>query len=153
MLVGIFIVLGWANGLAQQIPVTAMSRIESYKHQEIATGSTLITILRSIAATLGVALLSNIVQLQTQVYMKRDASQGISGELFTQQSSLLALHDSFLLASFIAVAALVTMYFVPRKRKNTEERPKQTSMLAQTPFLEEASLLQEGAIKTPSEIR
>jgi len=134
MVVGIFIVLGWANGLAQQIPVAAMSRIESDESQEIATGSTLITVLRAIAAPLGVALLSNIVQLQTQVYMKRGALRGTPGELFTQQSSLWALHDSFLLASLIATAALVTMYFVPRKRKNRQEQP------VPTPLREEVSL-------------
>jgi MFS family permease len=138
MMVGMFLLLGSANGLAQQIPVSAMSRIEKEEQQEVANASTLITILRAVAAPLGVAVLSSIVQLQTQVYMKRGALRDIPGELFTQQSSLLALHDSFLLASLIAVAALVTMYFVPRKRKNRQEQP------APTPFLEEVSLPEEG---------
>jgi EmrB/QacA subfamily drug resistance transporter len=127
MLVGIFILLGLANGLAQQIPVSAMSRIEKEAQQEIANGSTLITVLRAVAAPLGVALLSSIAQLQTQMYLKDHVSQRLQGELFAQ-------HSALLLASCIAFVALVTMYFVPKKRKNTRKQPEQT------PLLEEVNL-------------
>ncbi len=134
MMVGIFLLLGSANGLAQQIPVSAMSRIEKEEQQEVANASTLITILRAVAAPLGVAVLSSIVQLHTQMYVKNQASQPLPGELFTQHSALLALHDSFLLASCLAAVAVVTMYFVPQKRKNSREQP------AQTPLVEEGIL-------------
>jgi hypothetical protein len=40
MLVDLFILLGWANGLAQQIPVSAMSHIKQGEQQEVANGST-----------------------------------------------------------------------------------------------------------------
>lgn len=128
MIVGILVLLGWANGLAQQIPVSAMSRIEKDEQKEVATGSTLITVLRNIAAPLGVALLSSVVQVQTQVHLHSSASQTLSGEQLIQQSSLLALHDSFLLAAFLTVVALTTMYFVPGKRKNREKQPEQTPL-------------------------
>lgn len=134
MIVGILILLGWANGLNQQIPVSAMSRIEKEEYQEVANGSTLITVLRNIAAPLGVAMLSGVVQIRTQVHLHSPASQTLPGELLVQQSSLLAMHDSFLLAAFLTVAALASMYFVPKKSKNREKQPEQA------PLLEEASL-------------
>ncbi|HET8843791.1 MAG TPA: MFS transporter, partial [Ktedonobacteraceae bacterium] len=133
-IVGILILLGWANGLAQQIPVSAMSLIEKEEQREVANGSTLITVLRNIAAPLGVALLSNVVQIRTQVYLHQPASQGLPGELLAQQSSLLAMHDSFFLATFFTVVALAVMYFVPGKRKQREIQREHT------PPLEEASL-------------
>jgi hypothetical protein len=68
------------------------------------------------------------------MYLKNQAPQTLPGELFTQQSALLALHDSFLLASCLAAVALVTMYFVPKKRKNRREQPEHT------PLLEKVSL-------------
>jgi MFS family permease len=134
-LVGILIVLGWANGLAQQIPVSAMSLIEKEEQKEVANGSTLITVLRNIAAPLGVALLSSVVQIRTQVHLHRPASQTLSGELLIQQSSLLAMRDSFLLAAFLIAVALAAMYFVPGKRKIREKQPEHT------PLLEEVSPL------------
>jgi MFS family permease len=136
MLIGILIVLGLANGLAQQIPVSAMSRIEKEAQQEIANGSTLITVLRAVAAPLGVAILSSIVQLQTQMHLKDHASQTLPGELFTRQSALLALHDSLLLATGIAVVALVAMYIVPKNRTSMQKQPERTPLLE----LEEVSL-------------
>ncbi|HEY4388359.1 MAG TPA: MDR family MFS transporter, partial [Ktedonobacteraceae bacterium] len=131
MIVGILVLFGWANGLAQQIPVSAMSRIEMDEHKEVANGSTLITVLRAVAAPLGVALLSSLVQIRTQVYLK-SSSQTLASELFTQQSTLLALHDTFLLTSFTAAVALLVMYFVPKRRKSKEKQP--------APLLEEVSL-------------
>jgi EmrB/QacA subfamily drug resistance transporter len=124
MVVGILILLGWGNGLAQQIPVSAMSRIEKEEPQEVANGSTLITVLRNVAAPLGVALFSSVVQLQSQMYLKQQALQPLPSELLTQQSTLLAMHDSFLLAAGLAATALVAMYFVPRRRKNRAEPPE-----------------------------
>jgi heme/copper-type cytochrome/quinol oxidase subunit 1 len=108
-----------------------MSRIEMDEHKEVANGSTLITVLRAVAAPLGVALLSSLVQIRTQVYLK-SSSQTLASELFTQQSTLLALHDTFLLTSFTAAVALLVMYFVPKRRKSKEKQP--------APLLEEVSL-------------
>src|SRR5690606_34352059 len=50
MIVGILSLLGASFGLAQQIPVSAMSRIEKDEQQEVANGSTLITVLHATAA-------------------------------------------------------------------------------------------------------
>lgn len=121
MVVGLLMLLGWANGLAQQIPVSAMSRIEKEEQQEVANGSTLITVLRNVAAPLGVALFSSVVQVQSQMYLKQQALQPLPSELLTRQSTLLGMHDSFLLAAGLAAAALVAMYCVPERRKNRGE--------------------------------
>jgi hypothetical protein len=62
MVVGILIVFGCGLALGFQIPVAAMSRIKQEEQQEIANGSTLISVIRGTAAPMGVALLSSIVQ-------------------------------------------------------------------------------------------
>jgi MFS family permease len=117
MVVGICILLGWANGLAQQIPVSAMSHIKQEEQQEVANGSTLITVLRAIAAPLGVVFLSSLVQIRAQMHLASNVSQTLPSELARLQSSLLALHDSFFAASVIGVLALAAMCFVPGRRK------------------------------------
>jgi EmrB/QacA subfamily drug resistance transporter len=136
MLIGILAALGLANGLAQQIPVSAMSRIERDELKEVTNGSTLVTVLRALAAPIGVTLLSSVVQIQTQTYLKlkSSAAQQLPGQQLMQQSALLAMHDSFLLATFLAVVALAVMYFVPKKRKNREQQREHA------PLLEEVSL-------------
>ena len=122
IIVGILLLLGCAAGFLGQIPVAAMSQIEKEEHQEVTNGSTLVSVLRAIAAPMGVAVLSSIVQAQSQQFTRSLASQGITGELLQQQSSLLAMHESFLVASFLALLALVTMCFVPRKRNRMAAR-------------------------------
>ena len=128
MLVGILILLGCASGLTSQITVAAMSHIEKEEQKEVAHGSTLVTVLRSIAAPLGVATFSSIVQTRSQQYTTYLAAQGITGELLQQQSSLLAMHESFLVASFLALLALVTMCFVPRRKKSRKEQPERPAV-------------------------
>ena len=116
ILVGMLILLGCAYGLSQQIPVAAMSQIEKEKQTEIAHGSTLVSVLQAMAAPMGVAVLSSIVQTRSQQYTSSLALQGLTGELLRQQSSLLAMHEAFLIAAFLALVALVAMYFVPKRR-------------------------------------
>jgi MFS family permease len=123
MIVGILILPGCAFGLTQQLPVAAMSQIEKDERQEVANGSTLITVLHATAAPLGVALLSSLVQARSQQYTLTLATQGVTGELLNQQSLLLAMHESFLVASFLALGALVAMGFVPRRRDRAKEQP------------------------------
>lgn len=135
MLIGVLVVLGLGNGLAQQIPVSAMSRIERDELQEVTNGSTLVTVLRALAAPIGVTLVSSVVQVQTQTYMKSLAVQQLPGELLTQQSALLAMHDGFLLEIFLSVIALAIMYFVPKRRKSQDKQPEPI------PVLEEVSIL------------
>jgi EmrB/QacA subfamily drug resistance transporter len=129
IVVGILVLLGGANGLAQQIPVSAMSRIETAEEQEISNGSTLITVLRAVAAPLGVAILSSVVQIQTQMYLKTQTSSALQSVLSQQQSALLAFHDSFLLASLLSVVALAVMYFVPKRQKDRNALAKQALIL------------------------
>jgi len=119
MIVGMLILLGCAFGLTQQILDAAMSQIEKDELKEVANGSTLVSVLQATAAPMGVAMLSSIVQAQSQQYIRSLAIQGITGALLRQQSSLLAMHESFLIASFLALVALVAMCFVPKRAPKT----------------------------------
>jgi EmrB/QacA subfamily drug resistance transporter len=112
---GTLILLGIANGLSQSTQVAAISRI--HKPQEIANGTTLITVLRSFAASMGIATLSIIMQARSQSYAQALATQHIEGSMLSQQSSILAMHECFLLTSLVALLALITMCFVPKQRK------------------------------------
>jgi EmrB/QacA subfamily drug resistance transporter len=127
-IVGILILLGIAFGFVHQIPVSAMSQIEKDEHKEVANGSTLLTVLHATAAPMGVALLSSIVQTRSEQHIINLAGQGINGELLQQQSTLLAMHESFLIASFLILVALAAMCFVPKRRKSMQEQPKHASM-------------------------
>jgi EmrB/QacA subfamily drug resistance transporter len=132
-IVGMLLLLGCAAGLLQQIPVAAMSRIEKEEHKEIANGSTLLIVLQSTAAPLGVAVFSSIVQRSSQQYTMLLATQGITGELLRLQSSLLAMRESFLIVALMALMALVMMCLVPRRRKDTKtqlERVSQRELIA-----------------------
>ena len=106
-----------------------MSRIEKEEHKEIANGSTLLIVLQSTAAPLGVAVFSSIVQGRSQQYTILLATQGITGELLHLQSSLLAMRESFLIAALLVLLALVMMCFVPRRRKDTKTQPEHVSQM------------------------
>lgn len=125
IIVGMLILLGCAYGLSQQIPVAAMSQIEKEQQTEIAHGSTLVSVLQATAAPMGVAVLASIVQTRSQQYTSNLAAQGITGDLLRQQSSLLAMHEGFLVASLLALVALVAMCFVPKRRGVMKEQPEQ----------------------------
>jgi hypothetical protein len=118
------LLLGCASGLIQQIPVAAMSRIKKEAHKEIANGSTLLIVLQATAAPLGVAVFSSIVQGCSQQYIMRLATQDITGDLLQLQSTLLVMHESFLLAVLLILVALGMMCLVPPRRKETNEQPE-----------------------------
>ncbi len=119
IIMGILILLGVASGLTGQIPVVAMWQIEKDEHREVANGSTIITVLRSTAAPMGVALLSGIVESQSQLYRLRLAAQGLSGDLLNQQSTLLAMHVSFGVAALVALVALAAMCLTPKRQRSS----------------------------------
>jgi hypothetical protein len=120
------ILLGCSFGFAQQIPVSAMSRIEKDEHKEVANGSTLVTVLHATAAPLGVVLLSSLAQARSQYHALNLAGQEFSSELLNRQSTLLGMHESFLLAACLALVALVAMGFVPRREKHPDVQVDQT---------------------------
>ena len=126
-IVGILLLLGCASALVQQIPVAAMSRIDKEEHQEIANGSTLIIVLQATAAPLGVAVFSSLVQQRSQQYSMFLTTQGLTGELLQLQSTLLAMHESFLLAAFLILVAFGMMCLVPPRRKDTKKQPERVS--------------------------
>src|SRR5438034_10329101 len=92
-IVGMLLLLGCASGLVQQIPVAAMSRIKKEEHKEVANGSTLIIVLQSTAAPLGVAVFSSIVQGRSQQDPIILATPGITGESLRLQSTMLAMRE------------------------------------------------------------
>ncbi|HYX50886.1 MAG TPA: hypothetical protein VE843_14145, partial [Ktedonobacteraceae bacterium] len=126
-IVGMLLLLGCASGLLQQIPVAAMSRIKKEEHKEIANGSTLLTVLQATAAPLGVAVFSSIVQGRSQYYSISLVTQGITGVLLQLQSTLLAMHESFLLALLLILVAMGMMCLVPPRRKKTKKQPDRVS--------------------------
>jgi EmrB/QacA subfamily drug resistance transporter len=124
IIVGILILLGCAYGLTQQIPVAAMSQIEKEDGKEVANGSTLLTVLQATAAPMGIAVLSSFVSVRSQQYTLHLSMEGITGEVLHLQSSLLAMHEAFLVSSLLTIVALLAMCFVPRRRKSQIEQPK-----------------------------
>ena len=122
IIVGIMLLLGCASALTQQIPVAAMSHIEKEDSKAVVHGSTLVTVLRALAAPLGVATISGIVQVQSEQNARSLAAQGITGKLLQQQGILLAMHQGFLVISLLALVALMVMCFVPKRRKNRKEQ-------------------------------
>ncbi len=118
-IVGMLFLMGVASALTGQVPVAAMSRIKKEEHKEVANGSTLVSVLRATAAPMGVGVLSSFAQAQTRHFTHSLSAQGVVGDLLTQQSSLLAMRASFLVAAVLALAALAAMSFVPKRRATT----------------------------------
>jgi DHA2 family multidrug resistance protein len=133
LFVGILILLGCSGGLTGQITVAAMSQIAHEEHQAVANASTLVSVLRATAAPLGVAMLSSLVQAQSQRYRISLAGQGLTGDLLTQQSVLLAMHTSFVVAALLALLALLAMGMVPKRSRSAIPQPER-------PPVEEASI-------------
>lgn len=122
------ILSGAAFGLFSQIPVAAMSHIKKEAQQEVAHGATLVSVLHATAAPIGVALMSGLAQGRSQQHSLELAAQGLKGELLSRQSSLLAMHDSFMVAIGLLVVAVVIMAAVPRPKKADGERAVGTSL-------------------------
>lgn len=115
VIVALLALLGCAFAFLSQITVAAMSRIERHETQEVANGSTLISVLHATAAPLGVALLSNVVQTRSLAHTAELAATGMNAALAEMQGALQAMHDSFLIAAGLVVLALVAMCFVPKR--------------------------------------
>ncbi len=113
LVVCLFLFLGMANGMTNQVNVAALSRIRQEEAEAIAHASTLLSVLRAAAAPLGVAIIASFVQRQSQQIQQTLAGQGLSVAVLQRQSELLALHTSFLLAAFLLLIAFGTMCCVP----------------------------------------
>ncbi|GHO46004.1 MDR family MFS transporter [Ktedonospora formicarum] len=116
ILVCLFLFLGAANAMTNQVGVSALSQIKKEEGQAIANASTLLSVLRATAAPLGVAIIASFVQIRSQHFQQTFVEQGLSKVTLLRQSELLALHDSFLLAAFLILIAFGTMCCVPRLR-------------------------------------
>lgn len=113
LFVGVLALFGGSGALLQQIPVAALSRIPKEAQREIANGSTLITVLQALAAPLGVATASSIVQSRGDLHRAALAAQGLAGDLLRRQGELLAMRESFWLALALSLAGLATIALVP----------------------------------------
>jgi MFS family permease len=119
LIVALLALMGCAFAFLTQITVTAMSRIEKTEAQEIANGSTLISVLHATAAPMGVALVSSVVQTRSLAHTAELAAAGMNAALAEMQGALQAMHDSFLIAAVLVVLALIAMFFVPKRRLKT----------------------------------
>jgi len=123
MLVCLLFLLGCPGGLTNQIPVAAFSQIKKEEEQELANASALLSVLRAAAAPLGVAVFASVVQNRSQYYLESLARQGLTGIELQSQSLLFAMHESFLSASILALAAFAVMTFVPRGKRSQDLQP------------------------------
>ncbi len=121
MIVCLFLLLGGASGMTNQIAVSALSRIKKEEELAIANASTLLSVLRATAAPLGVAIIASFVQVRSQQHMQSLQAQGLTGTLLAHQSSLLAMHDNFLLTSLLVLIALGSMCCVPHIRRTSTD--------------------------------
>jgi len=83
---------------------------------DVAHGSTLISALRSTAAPMGVALLSSVVQANSQTDQLSHAAQDSNGALLLQLSGMLAMYTSFLVAPGLACVALGAICLAPGRQ-------------------------------------
>lgn len=120
ILVCLFLFLGTANAMTNQVGVSAISQIEKEEEQAIANASTLLSVLRAAAAPLGVAIIASFVQTRSQHFQQTLSGQGLSKVVWLRQSELLALHNSFLLGAFLILIAFGTMCCVPRRQRRKE---------------------------------
>ena len=127
VILAIFVVMGCAFAMTQQLPVAAMSNIDRYENTEIANGSTLVSVLQATAAPLGVAMLSSLVHTRAPHYRATLTAPGLSAQVLERQSTLSAMHESFALALGLTLLALVVMTFVPRRTPQQVEQPESMS--------------------------
>jgi EmrB/QacA subfamily drug resistance transporter len=122
LLVGILALLGCAGALATQIQVAAMARTAKEAHHDVAHGATLIIMLRATAAPVSVALLSSIVQAQSQRYQDSLARAGLGAVLLQRHSTMLAMRDSFLVSACLAALALLALLVASPRRRGQQAR-------------------------------
>ncbi|WP_165423093.1 MDR family MFS transporter [Ktedonosporobacter rubrisoli] len=116
------IVQGLSFGLCvQPLVISANSEIVP---QRIAQANAFITLARSVSASLGVAIVASVLQMQSQLYLKQatglaNVTKTLSTHLL-QRSAILAQQDAFWVLLIISILALLTACFVQRGTfKNT----------------------------------
>ncbi|MBN1412119.1 MAG: DHA2 family efflux MFS transporter permease subunit [Spirochaetales bacterium] len=122
VIIAILGVLGFALAFVQQLGVAALLKIDQSEKREIANATTLFIVLQAVAAPMGIALVSSLVQLRGQVHAAELAVKGIAGELLQRQSSLLAMREAFLIAIGMALLAMAVMWGIPAVRKKVKPR-------------------------------
>jgi DHA2 family multidrug resistance protein len=106
----LFILRGIAIGLTlQPLIVGTLSGIAP---PQIAQASSLVTVIRFIATSLGIAILATLVQVQTRSHLSVVFNQ--------REAQLLAIQDALKLSFIVVIAALVTLFFLhPQRRTRT----------------------------------
>jgi EmrB/QacA subfamily drug resistance transporter len=110
MIVGMLALVGVGAAFAGQIQVAAMARIPTHEQQEVTNGATLVTVMRSIAAPIGVTLLAVLVQARSVAHAAAMAGERLAPNTLHRQASLLAMHDAFLLGAALAIPAAVLLW-------------------------------------------
>ncbi|QBD77425.1 DHA2 family efflux MFS transporter permease subunit [Ktedonosporobacter rubrisoli] len=108
------------NLVMQPIGVAAMADLR--ETSSIANGSTLSTVIRSIGGSLGLALLSTLVQTQTQAHLQDQKQADLSAALLYKQASLMAMHDAFFLLAISSILALLAAMFLHKRRPSSSKK-------------------------------
>ncbi|QBD79887.1 DHA2 family efflux MFS transporter permease subunit [Ktedonosporobacter rubrisoli] len=107
----LLILRGFSNGLIGQ-PLMVAAMIDMRQPQAIADCSTLLTVVRSIAGSLGVAGLATLIQTQTQIHYVHLAEQVTPGsataQMLTRLQALLMTHGLDAQAAYHAAILLVS---------------------------------------------
>lgn len=113
----ILAVIGLAFGMIQQpLRVAAMTHIHGA--EPVTNGSTLLTVSRAVAASLGLAVLATLVQTQMQVHkmqLSAHTLHALPGSLLQKQAFLLGMQDVFLVMVGLALLGLMATALLQKK--------------------------------------
>jgi len=110
----VLVLRGLAFGLVvQPLTVAALSEV---RPAQMAQATTLNTVVRSVASSLGVAVLAAVFQAQSTFHYQQLAKGGVQ-PLTRLQAAVLGLQDSsWLTLAFIVVAIVATLFVREKKR-------------------------------------
>jgi EmrB/QacA subfamily drug resistance transporter len=125
----ILVVIGLAFGMILQ-PLTVATMAPIRDAESVANGSTLITVVRAVAGSLGLAVLATLVQTQTQEHIRQLEAHmlhPVTSQL-QQQAFLLAMQDVFFLTALLTILALIITALLQKKQSPFyESKPASTS--------------------------
>lgn len=122
----ILTVLGFSFGLILQ-PLTVAAMVHIRDEEQLANGSTLLTVIRSVGGSLGIAVLATVVQSQTRVHsidLIRQRAHNSTEVVLQKQAELLALHDAFFLTTILTILAVfAALLLQKRSHESTRSLP------------------------------
>lgn len=114
----VLIIRGIAFGfVVQPLTVAAMAEV---RPEQMAQATTLNTVVRSVAGSLGVAVLATVFQARSVFHYSQLAKNGVQA-LTQLQAAVLGLQDaSWLTLAFVGVAVVATLFVRERKRSTPD---------------------------------